>query len=160
MYLFLVVEAGRCSVSTAQHRQRPPTPPPPPCADVYHWLKGGLACPSYFHLSHPSPISSCLFDPAFFTFRPSVFFVGCSMTGDEKTNFRTCGWRDDVGARQLSQYYSMPICTPARAALMTGRYSIRYGLQYSLINPGAAWGLPLTEKVPKPITRQALERRE
>lgn len=37
---------------------------------------------------------------------------------------------------------------------MTGRYPIRYGFQYSLINPGAAWGLPLTEKVSKPIAQQ------
>lgn len=50
-------------------------------------------------------------------------------------------------ATQISQYYSMSICTPARAALMTGRYPVRYGLQYNVIQPGAPWGLPLTEKV-------------
>ncbi|CAN0464286.1 unnamed protein product, partial [Hapterophycus canaliculatus] len=47
----------------------------------------------------------------------------------------------------MSQYYSMSICTPARAALMTGRYPVRYGMQYSVIQPGAPWGLPLGEKV-------------
>lgn len=47
----------------------------------------------------------------------------------------------------MKEYYSMQICTPARASLMTGRYVIRYGLQYSVIQPGAPWGLPLTEKV-------------
>ncbi|CAN0570507.1 unnamed protein product [Laminaria digitata] len=41
----------------------------------------------------------------------------------------------------------MSICTPARASLMTGRYPIRYGLQYNVIQPGAPWGLPLHEKV-------------
>lgn len=30
---------------------------------------------------------------------------------------------------------------------MTGRYVTRYGLQYSVIQPGAPWGLPLGEKV-------------
>ncbi|CAM9644646.1 unnamed protein product [Scytosiphon promiscuus] len=48
---------------------------------------------------------------------------------------------------KLPQYYSQALCTPARGALMTGRYPIRYGFQYGLIAPGAAWGLPLDEKL-------------
>ena len=48
---------------------------------------------------------------------------------------------------QMKDYYTMSICTPARASLMTGRYAVRYGLQYSMIDPGAPWGLPLREKV-------------
>lgn len=50
-------------------------------------------------------------------------------------------------AEQMTQYYTMSICTPARASLMTGRYVVRYGMQYNVIQPGAKWGLPLTEKV-------------
>lgn len=38
---------------------------------------------------------------------------------------------------------------------MTGRYSIRYGVQYSVINSGAAWGIPLTEKVCEASHRSA-----
>lgn len=49
----------------------------------------------------------------------------------------------------MTEYYTMSTCTPARASLMTGRYAVRYGLQYSVIDPGAPWGLPLTEKVRK-----------
>lgn len=30
---------------------------------------------------------------------------------------------------------------------MTGRYVMRYGLQYGVIEAGAPWGIPLTEKV-------------
>lgn len=62
----------------------------------------------------------------------------------------------------MTQYYTMSICTPARASLMTGRYTVRYGMQYNVIQPGAKWGLPLTEKVGSGgfLVRQALGRGE
>ncbi len=40
------------------------------------------------------------------------------------------------GAR-LEQFYVQPMCTPTRAALMTGRYPFRYGLQ-TLVIPSPA----------------------
>lgn len=48
---------------------------------------------------------------------------------------------------QLTNYYSMHVCTPARAALMTGRYPVRYGMQYGVVSGGATWGMPPQEKV-------------
>lgn len=39
------------------------------------------------------------------------------------------------GAR-LEQFYAQPMCTPTRAALMTGRYPFRYGLQTLVIPSG------------------------
>lgn len=48
------------------------------------------------------------------------------------------------GAR-LEQFYAQPMCTPTRAALMTGRYPFRYGLQTLVIPSAAKYGLPTDE---------------
>ena len=46
---------------------------------------------------------------------------------------------------RLEQYYAQPMCTPTRAALMTGRYPFRYGLQTLVIPSGHTYGLPTDE---------------
>lgn len=43
----------------------------------------------------------------------------------------------------LNNYYVHPTCTASRGALMTGLYSIRYGLQSTPIQPGQPYGLDL-----------------
>jgi arylsulfatase A-like enzyme len=48
------------------------------------------------------------------------------------------------GAR-LEQHYAMPMCTPTRAALMTGRYPMRYGLQVGVIPGAGTYSVPLDE---------------
>jgi arylsulfatase A-like enzyme len=48
------------------------------------------------------------------------------------------------GAR-LEQVYAQPMCTPTRAALMTGRYPFRYGLQTAVIPASYTYGLPTDE---------------
>jgi arylsulfatase A-like enzyme len=62
---------------------------------------------------------------------------------------------DDLAATgaELSQFYAQPMCTPTRAALMTGRYPFRYGLQTAVIPSGGLYGLPLDEY----LLPQALE---
>jgi arylsulfatase A-like enzyme len=46
---------------------------------------------------------------------------------------------------KLVQFYAQPMCTPTRAALMTGRYPLRYGLQTLVIPSAYTYGLPTNE---------------
>lgn len=46
---------------------------------------------------------------------------------------------------QLQEFYVQPMCTPTRAALMTGRYPLRYGLQTAVIPSGGKYGLAKDE---------------
>ncbi|HMM91950.1 arylsulfatase B [Bradyrhizobium sp.] len=48
---------------------------------------------------------------------------------------------------QLEQFYVQPMCTPTRAALMTGRYPCRYGLQTLVIPTPSKYGLPTDERL-------------
>jgi arylsulfatase A-like enzyme len=51
------------------------------------------------------------------------------------------------GGARLEQFYVQPMCTPTRAALMTGRYPFRYGLQTLVIPTPSKYGLPTDERL-------------
>jgi arylsulfatase A-like enzyme len=50
-----------------------------------------------------------------------------------------------AGGAKFTQFYVQPMCTPTRAALMTGRYPFRYGLQTAVIPGTAGYGLDTGE---------------
>ena len=50
-----------------------------------------------------------------------------------------------AGGAKLTQFYVQPMCTPTRAALLTGRYPFRYGLQTAVIPSVSTYGLDTAE---------------
>jgi arylsulfatase A-like enzyme len=83
--------------------------------------------------------------------RPHIVFLLADDLG-----FNDVGWRNPQvhspnldalarGGAVLDHFYVQPVCSPTRAALMTGRYPFRYGLQTGVVRPWADYGLPLDE---------------
>lgn len=54
----------------------------------------------------------------------------------------------------LDACYVQPVCSPTRAALLTGRYATHTGV-YTVVRPGAPWGLPLAERTLPQALREA-----
>jgi arylsulfatase A-like enzyme len=89
--------------------------------------------------------------PAMAADKPNIIYIVADDLGWKDVGYH---WSDiqtpniDIlassGAR-LEQFYAQPMCTPTRAALMTGRYPFRYGLQTLVIPAGYSYGLPTDE---------------
>ncbi len=103
---------------------------------------------SYFALV--MPLLLALTAPA--AERPNILFILADDLGSYDV-----GWRgSDIktphldqlahGGARLEQFYVQPVCSPTRAALLTGRYPMRHGLQTGVVRPWAQYGLPLEER--------------
>jgi arylsulfatase A-like enzyme len=84
--------------------------------------------------------------------RPNIVFIvaddlGWGDVGWHESEIRTPSLDKlaNKGAK-LEAFYVQPVCTPTRAALMTGRYPLRHGLQTGVVRPWAQYGLPLEEQ--------------
>ncbi len=84
--------------------------------------------------------------------KPNILHIVADDLGFSDTGFNGC---KDIktphldalaaGGARLTQYYVQPMCTPTRAALLTGRYPFRYGLQTAVIPSVSSYGLDTTE---------------
>lgn len=83
--------------------------------------------------------------------RPNIIYILADDVGHADVGFQGSDIQTphlDALAREgarLRQFYTQPLCTPTRAALMTGRYPLRYGLQTGVIPSGAGYGLATDE---------------
>jgi arylsulfatase A-like enzyme len=69
----------------------------------------------------------------------------CGFMGGKEIKTPNIDKLASAGAR-LDAFYVQPLCSPTRAALMTGRYPMRYGLQVGVVRPWAQYGLALGER--------------
>ena len=83
--------------------------------------------------------------------RPNVIYILADDLGWKDVGFHGSDIKTpnidqlaQTGAR-LEQFYVEPMCTPTRAALITGRYPFRYGLQTLVIPAAMNYGLPTEE---------------
>jgi len=84
--------------------------------------------------------------------RPNIIVILADDLGNADLGYRGSDIRtpniDELakGGVRLESFHGMPVCTPSRAALMTGRYPMRYGLQTLVIFPNHRYGLPTDER--------------
>ena len=83
--------------------------------------------------------------------RPNIVYILADDQGWKDASFRGSDIttpnldRLAAGGAVFEQFYAQPMCTPSRAALMTGRYPHRYGLQTLVIPSAGTYGLPTDE---------------
>ena len=84
--------------------------------------------------------------------KPNIVYIMLDDLGWNDAGFRGAALHTPnldklaAGGALLNAFYSQPYSTAARAALLTGRYPMRYGLQTLSILPGSGFGLPADER--------------
>jgi len=84
--------------------------------------------------------------------QPNIIFIMADDLGNADLGYRGSDIKTPnidklaEGGVRLESFYGEPVCTPSRAALMTGRYPMRYGLQTLVIFPSHTYGLPTDER--------------
>src|SRR5262245_52669881 len=74
--------------------------------------------------------------------KPNILYIVADDLGWKDVGFHGSDIKtptlDALAAKdaKLEQFYAQPMCTPTRAALMTGRYPMHYGLQTAVIPQG------------------------
>eukprot|EP00906_Rhabdomonas_costata_P029300 RCo041365 len=83
---------------------------------------------------------------------PNIVLVLADDIGWADYGFRTPGFPTPVldwlaaSGVQLGSYYTQPLCTPSRSALMTGRYPMRMGMAHGVLLGRHNRSLPLQER--------------
>ena len=84
--------------------------------------------------------------------KPNIVFIMFDDLGNADLGYRGSDIKTPTidnlatGGVRLESFYGMMVCTPSRAALMTGRYPMRYGLQTLVIFPSHTYGLATDER--------------
>lgn len=125
---------------------------------VCHALKSALRLTVYLFLvllaagcgAHPKP-QAARGESVRAALRPNIVYIVADDLGWKDVGFQGSDIRTpsldalaNAGTR-LTSFYTQPLCTPSRAALMTGRYPFRYGLQTGVILAGHTYGLSDSE---------------
>ncbi|MCG3200766.1 MAG: Arylsulfatase [Gammaproteobacteria bacterium] len=93
--------------------------------------------------------------------RPNIVYILADDLGWKDVGFHGSDIRtphlDELagGGARLEQFYAQPMCTPSRAALMTGRYPFRYGLQTAVIPSAGKYGLATDEWLLPQVLKEA-----
>jgi arylsulfatase A-like enzyme len=110
----------------------------------------------------PAAAALCLLAPvAAAQPRPNIVFIMADDLGNADLGYRGGQVKTpniDKLAKdgvRLESFYGQQVCTPSRAALMTGRYPMRLGLQTLVIFPSHTYGLPLDERTLPQALRDA-----
>ena len=80
-------------------------------------------------------------------------FADCGFNGGKEIKTPNIDRLAQSGAI-IENHYVQPVCSPTRSTLLTGRYPTHTGV-YTIVSPGAPWGLPLAERTLADALRSA-----